>query len=344
MPNRICLVHLINEGRRMQYMERIVNSSFSRWLIYSSILITLLTGCEKIAVFFTPQKMAIIKSSDLSEKAERYFWDVLHNGRYDEIPRATYWLMAAYLQNPNDPKIAAHLGFLHIWKITEHQRIYQHNPTITNEIILANYFFSDASTLDPNNPIYLGFLGDSQLIQGKIFNNKRDETSGYFKLKNAIAAWPEFNYFTAGYPMSTLPASSEHFKEGLEWQWLTLDACAGKKIDRKHPDYSSVMHQETKYGRKRACWNSWIAPYNFEGFFMNMGDMLVKSGDWQTGVMIYNNAKLAKNYSTWPYREALENKIKHAKANVANFQNESSDPDKSVMFNSGYGCMACHEK
>ena len=40
------------------------------------------------------------------------------------------------------------------------------------------------------------------------------------------------------------------------------------------------MTLETKEGARRACWNSRIAPHNLEGFFLNMGDMLVKSGDW----------------------------------------------------------------
>lgn len=80
--------------------------------------------------------------------------------------------------------------------------------------------------------------------------------------------------------MSRLSADSPQFKEGLEWQWLTLDECIGGKIDRANPDYFSQMSTENKEGRKRACWNSWIAPHNLEGFFLNMRDMLVKAGDW----------------------------------------------------------------
>jgi hypothetical protein len=52
-------------------------------------------------------------------------------------------------------------------------------------------------------------------------------------------------------------------------------------------------------GKKRACWNSWIAPHNFEGFFLNMGDMLVKVGDWRTAQKIYANAKLSPDYANW---------------------------------------------
>jgi len=58
--------------------------------------------------------------------------------------------------------------------------------------------------------------------------------------------------------------------------------------------------------KKRVCWNSWIAPHNFEGFFLNLGDMLVKAGDWQTAQKIYANAKLPKEYATWKYQAVLE--------------------------------------
>lgn len=314
------------------------------YVVSIPLLLATLSGCERIALLMAPQKRPQASSNQLSQQAQQYFWRTLHQGHYQDISKADYLLTAAYLKNPNDSKLAAHIGFLHIWKITEYQRLKKQDPLITNEIILANKYFSDALQLDPNNPIYKGFLGDTELIEGQVFKDERQQIRGYFRLKEAIAQWPEFNYFTAGYPMSTLSASSKYFKEGLKWQWLTLDACAGKKINRQHPDYSDVVREGPAQRKNRACWNSWIAPYNFEGFFMNMGDMLVKAGDWQTGVLIYQNAKLADNYATWPYRNELEKKIKNAQANVKFFQETSQPPERSIMFLSGYGCMACHEK
>ncbi|KTD25509.1 MULTISPECIES: hypothetical protein [Legionella] len=305
-----------------------------------SIIVCWLTACEHVAVLSTPKKQAIASTSELAIKAQNDFWKTLHEGNYQDIPKVDYLLMAAYLQNPNDPQLAAHLGLLHLWKITERQRNKKESPTIVNEIILSRKYITDALQLDPKNPIYQGFAGDTQLIEGKIFHDKREETRAYFLLKKAIHHWPEFNYFTAGYPMTTLPPDSEQFQEALSWQWDTLDLCQGSEIDRKKPIYSIP---ENSKGQKRACFNSWIAPFGFEGFFMNMGDMLVKSGDWQTAIVIYNNAKLDKNYAQWPYREMLEKRIINAKENVANFQKEFSDPDKAIMFNSGYGCMVCHQ-
>jgi tetratricopeptide (TPR) repeat protein len=303
----------------------------------------LLTACEKIAVHFTPQKQAEFSHSALAIEAEKQFWETLHQGKYNNIPMANRLLMAAYLENPNDPTIAAHLGFLHIWKITERYRHTPLEPTIVDEIILARKYFSDAIELNPSDARFAGFFADSQLMEGKIFHDARQQTRGYFALQHAIRAWPEFNYFTGGYVMSIFPPDSARFKEGLEWQWKTLDLCAQTTIDRNNPDFSPYMHLETQTGPKRACWNSWIAPHNFEGFFLNMGDMLVKSGYWQTAIKMYRNAALAHDYATWPYRHILEKRITDAKANVKNFQKDYSGPNKTIMFNAGYGCMVCHQ-
>lgn len=304
----------------------------------------LLAGCEKIALMTTPKKKAISSHTKLAATAEKNFWDTLHTGKYAKIPETVTLLSAAYLENPNDPSLAAHLGFMHIWKITERAREKTIPPTITNEIILAKKFFEDAVELAPNDARFLGFYGDSLLVEGDIFHNERQQVRAYFKLKRAISMWPEFNYFTAGYPMSIKDPHSKPFKEGLEWQWKTLSLCAGTTINKNNPDFTPYMSLETQQGPKRACWNSWIAPHNFEGFFLNMGDMLVKSGDPQTAVKIYQNAKLSKDYATWAFKQLLEDRIRRAQQNVAAFQQGNGhSPQTTILFNSGLGCVVCHQ-
>lgn len=316
-----------------------------------------LSGCKNLAIMFTPKKEPILSHSQTAKEAEHQFWNTLHQGDYAHIEKTNRLLMAAYLENPNDPELAAHLGFLHIWKLTERNREKEISPTIVDHIILSNDYFADAVQLAPNEARYLGFYGDTQLVKGKIFNDQREQVEGYFTLKKAMHLWPEFNLFTAGYVMSSLPFQSAHFKEGLAWQWETLNLCAMQPVSHENPDFSPYMKNETQVGPKRACWNSWIAPYNFEGFFLNMGDMLVKSGDWQTAIKIYRNAMLASNYTSWPYHTFLEKRILNAKENVKNFQKDllektltntqtpkHHDPNKMILFNSGYGCVACHQR
>jgi hypothetical protein len=306
-----------------------------------------LTGCEKIAVTMTPEKQPVYSNTTLSNQAEKIFWDNFHQGRYDEIPETLRMLTAAYLENPRDPRLAAHLGFTHLWKLAERQREAALDPRIIEHGILAERFFADAIKLSPDAR-FLGFHAVTQLVEGKIFEDEKEQTRGYFTLKRAIKAWPEFNYFTAGYIMSDVPTHTKHYAEALNWEWRNLDVCVGEKVNRRNPDYSRYMRLETQVGRKRVCWNSWIAPFNFEGFFLNMGDMLVKNGDWMTAIKIYNNAKLARNYEQWPYRNVLEERIANARENVQAFNKvtplSQPVPDPTIMLNSRFSCMACHQE
>ena len=129
------------------------------YMLGLGIVLCSLSGCEQIAVLFTPKKQAITSQSELASKAENYFWETLHQGNYQDIPQADYLLMAAYLQNPNDPKLAAHIGLLHLWKITERQREENIPPTITNEII-----FDDDSS--PRRNIQSINAGSASVIYG----------------------------------------------------------------------------------------------------------------------------------------------------------------------------------
>jgi hypothetical protein len=168
---------------------------------------------------------------------------------------------------------------------------------------------------------------------------------GFYAMQDAVRAWPEFNYFTAGYTASGLPFDSDRYRDGLERQWLNLDVCTGQKVDRANPDYARYMNLETKEGPRRVCWNSWIAPHNFEGFFLNFGDMLVKAGQPELAVPMYRNAQLAREYAAWPYKAVLEARIRDAARNVEAFRRTEPGPDAStLMVRSTFACMGCHQE
>ena len=93
-------------------------------------------------------------------------------------------------------------------------------------------------------------------------------------------------------------------------QLKTLDACARAPIDRVNlTSAASALATETDPRLKRACSNSWIAPHNVQGFFLNMGDMIAKSGDPVLARRVFARAKEAEAYATWPYAAMLEERI-----------------------------------
>ena len=313
------------------------------WLV---LIAGLAAGCAYVAVQSAPEKAPSTARSKAAEQADTFFWSTLQGGQYDQIPVVLNALTAAYLENPNDAITAAHIGWMHVWRLSERARMAEIPATITDDAVLSRRYFEEAVRLNPTEARYLGFYASMLLAEGAIHKDEKLTRKGYFTLQDSIKAFPEFNYFTAGYVMSDRPRDSERFKEGLEYQWLNVDVCVGEKVDRRNPDYQKYMRLKTSEGPKRVCWNSWIAPHNFEGFFLNMGDMLVKSGDWQTAQKIYANARLSGEYAQWKFRDVLEERIVQAEANVAMF---NAPPDaagrmaKPIMVRSAFSCVGCHQ-
>ncbi|MDE2430876.1 MAG: hypothetical protein KGM99_19320, partial [Burkholderiales bacterium] len=274
------------------------------------------------------------------------FWQTFHSGAYEKIPDALTALKGAYLQNPNDATTAAHIGFMHMWRLAENGRLSTRSPDITDNATLAHKYFQEAHALRPDDARFTGFLASSTLAEGGIHQDEKLTRQGYYLLKEAVAAWPEFNLFTAGYVMSSKPFDSPQFKEGLAQMWQNMEACQGAPVDRQRPSYRPVAEKIADEKTQHACGNSWITPHNMEGFFLNMGDMLVKAGDWQTAKNVYREAQAQPTYAKWPYASILEKRIEQAEQNVAIFRQVPSSTDKispRMMNQSTFACMACHQ-
>jgi len=304
-----------------------------------------LGGCASLAVWSAPDKAPAAQSSAKARAANDRFWQTLHGGRYDDLPPLLDELTAAYLENPNDAQTAAHIGFAHVWRVSESARLSHRPATVTDDIVLSHKYFSEAVRLAPKDARVLGFLGSMELAEGAVHGDEKLKRRGYFTSIDAKDAWPEFNLFTMGYSLSRLPYTDGKYQDAVAYQWQTLDLCAEEPVDRKTAAFSRYMSKETQQGTKRVCWNSWIAPHNFEGFFLNMGDMLVKQGDPETARRVYADAKLSKTYESWPYRDVLEERIAQAADNVALFRKPlvDAEPRRTMMVNTVFSCMACHQ-
>lgn len=310
-----------------------------------AVILVLSAGCARLAVWSAPDKVASQERTALAQRADGLFWKTLNGGEYDKIPDALTAMTAAYLEDPNDAVTAARVGWLHIWRLAERARLAFVPPGITDDAVLARKYFEEAVRLHPSEARYRGFYASLLMTEGTIHKDEKLRRQGYYTMRDAVAAWPEFNYFTAGYSFSAQPHDSERFREGLEYQWLNLDVCAGEKVDRNRPDFSQFIRLETKEGPKRVCWNSAIAPHNFEGFFLNFGDMLVKAGDPERAVMMYRNARHTPDYATWPYKDVLEDRLRNASRYVEVFRATRPDPGgPTIMVSSRFACTGCHQR
>ena len=130
---------------------------------------------------------------------------------------------------------------MHIWRLSERARIPSGpGPEITDDAVLARKYFEEAVRLDPGEARYLGFYASLLMSEGSIHKDEKLTRRGYYTMQEAVAAWPEFNYFTSGYGFGSQPYDSPRFKEGLEAQWKNLDVCVGERVDRANPDYAGT--------------------------------------------------------------------------------------------------------
>ena len=319
----------------------------------SAPLLVLLVGigCGDLAVKFAPKKTAKVLNSELSRRAHEYFHESLSGGRYENLPEALRLLTAAYLENPRDPSISFQLGMAHLWKVAERSREPKPDPTITDHLILADKYLSEAHKLDPSDLRIPGFEGSVKMALGSIHQDEALKRRGYFVLKGAMKAYPEFNYFTMSFVLSNAPRTEPKFADAVEYAWKNVDACVGHPVGRTPADVRrladgfrtdlSPSAAIAGGSRDRACQNPPAAPHNMEGFFLHMGDILVKKGDVETAREIYALAKAAPTYSSWPYGDVLEKRIEQAGERAQEFAS-GVKPEPELMFHSPYACVGCH--
>jgi hypothetical protein len=303
-------------------------------------------GCGTLAVWLAPAKQPSAERTAQAARADEVFWRTLHTGDYEGIPGALTALTGAYLADPRDAVTAAHIAWLHFWRLAERSRLPSGGgAAVTDHAVLARRYFEEAVRLAPGEARYEGFYASALMAEGAIHRDDRLIRQGFFTLKDAVAAWPEFNLFTAGYIAGLQPHDTARFRDGLEAIWANMDACVGERVDRAAPDYGRYLRLETREGPRRVCWNSWIAPHNVEGFFLHFGDMLVKAGDPARAVAMYGNARLASEFAAWPYRDVLERRIADAARNVEAFRRADPPPDGPLMMvRSRYACVGCHQR
>ena len=287
--------------------------------------------------------------TDLAVNADEEFWRLMHGEDYQSFDSTLSKLIAAQSQDPFDVYTHAHIGWSNFWAIAEGvgSGILPGSNSL-QYLINAESAFSWAAELAPNEPRILGFLGYTRLTLGNATQDINMLAQGQMDVARSIELWPEWALFGAAYGLDAhAPYDSPQFNQALNYYWSNLDVCINTEIDRQHPDLTPYMNQQTLEGPDRACWDSWIAPYNTEGFFLVMGDALVKAGQTDVALIIYNNAKLQENYRTWPFRNLLESRIKNINENVSNFRQPASpsrpaDPAKSLLANTSVSCAICH--
>ena len=317
-----------------------------------SFLLLLTAGCGFFAVHFAPKKTAKASDTELARKAQNLFRENLATGNYDHLPEALRLLTAAYLENPRDPSVAFLLGMAHLWKVAERSREPHPEPTITDDLILADKYLTEAHRLNPNDFRIAGFEGSVKMALGSIHQDERIKREGYFILREGMSRYPEFNFFTMSFVLANAPREDPKFSDAVEYAWKNVEICVGHRVGRTAADVARLAAEFRTAlspsaaiaggSKDRACMNPPTAPHNMEGFLLHMGDLVVKKGDVETGREVYKLARLVPSYASWPYSEILDKRIAQAEERAQLFAS-GAKPQPELMFNSAYACVGCHQ-
>ncbi len=318
---------------------------------FSFLVLLLEGGCGFFAVRFAPKKTAKVSDTELAKRARNVFHESLAAGQYDRLPEALRLLTAAYLENPRDPSVAFLLGMAHLWKVAERSREPQRDPTITDHLILADKYLTEAHRLNPTDFRIPGFEGSVKMALGSIHQDERIKREGYFILKDGMKRYPEFNFFTMSFVLANAPREDPKFADAVEYAWKNVEICVGHKVGRTASDVARLAEDLRTAlspsaaiaggSKDRACMNPPTAPHNMEGFLLHMGDLVVKKGDVESGREIYKLARLSPTYPAWPYGDVLDKRITEAEERARLFAS-GAKPEPELMFNSAYACVGCH--
>lgn len=288
-----------------------------------------------------------------SDAAIERFWTVYHGNDYDSIAEVQGELQAALRHDPNNATLYALLGATHFWHIGEYARDSKPDQSVLqSDMPAAASLFEKAFQLDYygrhlighiNDDHLPGYLGITTVHVGQMGNNANIVAQGDQMLDYAVYQFPEFNNFNRWAAHNADPKDSVTYHKALESLWQGLDACVGSTVDRTNPDVGPYLNLQTSVGRKKACWSEGdLAPHSFEGYMLNLANGLVKAGQTDVARIVYANARYAKNYETWPYRQVLETIASsdlNVRAMLYSDGDASNDPPLGVPNRS---CVYCH--
>jgi hypothetical protein len=274
-------------------------------------------------------------ASESAVRARSAFWDAFYAQRYEAIPGLLRQLGAAVLENPRDAETVLLLGHTHLWKVAERARVEARDPTIVDHLVLAEHYFEEAYRLNPEDHRVIGWLGSVRVSLGAVRQDSVLAAEGEQLLVEGVRRYPQFNFFTMAFTHAGAPPDSPRFRDALEGLWRNVDVCSGVRAGDAARTYELALQAD------RSCANSQKVPHNFEGFILNLGDMLLRAGRADDAVRAYERARLSPDYASWPYRELLEERIRGATDVVARAREGQRTP---MMAGSTLTCAGCHAR
>jgi hypothetical protein len=306
-----------------------------RTKLASLTLAAVLAGCSE-----TAQRVVADSPAPTASEA---FWTAFLAQRYDQLPVVIDGLAGAAAASPDDPWAAELHAIAIVWQIQEAAR----DPSLDRSriatlAVTAEHSLLRANELAPTDPMILGRLGSLEIGIGSVLHDAARIAQGTAEIDEGVRQYPEFTLFNRARLFFDLPAGDPGAADRMDDFWKKLDACAGQPVDRLAFDLGPYLSQVTDTGPRRVCWNTEHTPHGVEGFFLYMGDALLRRGDAATARAIYANARNSPEYASWPFRDVLDDRIASADDWAARLTDADATNDPGLISAAAIACASCH--
>lgn len=151
---------------------------------------------------------------------------------------------------------------------------------------------------------------------------------GLERIDAAVEANPLFNAFDLFAVVAPVtPGSSAYFQDRI----LPL-------VDFVFSDPSCLATLP------ETCSNAGMAPHNFEGTLILLGDIYAKGGRLATAQVWYGLAQATGAAASWRYQAIADDRVAMAAARVALYQDADPTNDPPLLGGGGGSCRHCHNK
>jgi len=271
-----------------------------------------------------------VKPTAAAAEGEAAFWDTV----WDVAPRAEValrLLQRAVRERPHDGRSQFLLGMLHLYRSTTACADFDFArlcDAAKAEGAAAQAPLDRAADLLAHDTRIAGFAAAATYANGYVHGDADLQALGQRRIDAAVAANPLFNAFDLFAVVAPItPGGSPYYQQTI----LPL-------VDFVFSDPGCILTLP------EICTNAGMAPHNFEGTLVLLGDIYAKGGRLASAQLWYGLARASGAASRWRYQAIADDRVANAAARVALYADADSLNDPPLLGGGGASCRYCHNK
>jgi hypothetical protein len=250
---------------------------------------------------------------------------VFERGDYAARPSLIEDLAKAAAAYPEEEQFVLLAGLMRLWRIVEPDGLEAIDLLgMLDAIDKSERDLQRAYALCPTDHRIPGWLGPLQVKAGRATGDAKKLEAGTALMQRGAETYPDFVMFTQVLAFGVLPVSDPDFQRARDGIDFYRGRCKGERLDT-------------------ACVKSPTSPHNFEGAALFFGDTLAKAQDRQGALAWYTGAMKAPKWSSWPFRDRLEQRIQRLDQRIAAAATPDTSDDEP-FFDSERQCSLCHRE